>query len=315
MRSSDTRPLDAVLALAMQQFDELVAIRPLERLVQGDRGDPVQAKRAEALLQSLHAACVLVRQTSYSRLARQDKSTMTFAPSHAEFLRRTLLPNIGAIEQAYFANDPLLLELCDEELPPLLTYAGMRDAVWFTAEYTNTLMDEDDERRCNVDTVFELVEQPWFSPDQWAANLRALRPMILEVEESQIPIRIRARLAEMHRAFTYGAWMATIAISRAVVEFALIERAPAIGYRATQVDRKGHDEFLNLNKLIANAASVRPELEANLETLREAGNRILHPKRRQNVIPSPKVLREEAFACVQSATSALEVLYSRRQRG
>jgi hypothetical protein len=117
----------------------------------------------------------------------------------------------------------------------------------------------------------------------------------------------------MHRAFVYGAWMATIALSRAVVEFSLIERAPNIGYRASQKSRDGTEEYLSLNKLIANAIEARPALEDDLEQLRNAGNRVLHPKRKQNVIASPKVLRQEAFSCVQSATRVLEDLYSRHR--
>jgi hypothetical protein len=175
-------------------------------------------------------------------------------------------------------------------------------------------MDDGDERRSHVDAVFELVDQAWFAPDQWISNLRALRPVILEIEESQIPHRIRVRLSEMHRSFTYGSWMATIALSRALVEFVLIERAPTHGYKATQVGRDGVEEFLPLNKLAVNAIALKPDLEADLERLRDAGNRILHPKRRQNVIPSPKILREEAFASIQAATRVLEVLYARRLR-
>lgn len=316
MNNLDRLPLDAALAFAKQQYDELIAIRPLDRLVQGDRGTPAQAERVKKLLSDLFRISSRVRQVFRSRIANQDTTTLTLAESNAQFLRSTFLPNIGAIEQAYFADEPLLFELLGErqELPPLSGYRGIRDAIWFTAEYTNVMMDEDDERRHNIDTVFDLVDEPWFVPDQWDANLRALRPLILEIDEKQIPARIRMRLAEVHRSFTYGAWMATIALSRAVIEFALIERAPALGYSATQVDKQGREEFMNLNRLIASAASVRSELEGDLETLREAGNRILHPKRRQNVVPSPKILREEAFACVQAATRALELLYSKHRR-
>lgn len=316
MKSLTALPLHAVLALAKQQFDELFVIRPLERLVQGDRGEPSQSKRVESLLQSLYTTSVRVRDVFQSRLARQDTTAITLSPGHAEFLRERLLPNIGAIEQAYFADDPLLLELLvgQEESSPSSAYRGMRDAVWFTAEYTNIMMDENDDRRSSVDAVFDLVEQPWFAPDQWLANLRALRPVILEIEEGKIPLRIRARLSEVHRSFTYGAWMATMALSRAVAEFALIERAPSIGYKVTQLDRNGDEEFLSLNRLITNAVKVSSALEDDLETLREAGNRILHHKRRQNVIPSPKILREEALKCVLAVTKVLEVLYSRCQR-
>jgi hypothetical protein len=240
---------------------------------------------------------------------------LALAPSHADFLRTKLMPNIGAIEQAYFADDPLLLEVLgtNADLEAVPTRKSIRDALWFTTSYTNDMLADPDDRRHNVDTAFALLEEPWFAPDLWAANVRSLRPVILGLEESRIPQRIRNRVVEMHRSFVFGAWMAAVALSRAVVEFALIERAPNIGFAATRTSRKGVEEYLPLHELISNASKARPEIESDVERLRDAGNRILHPKKKQNIVPSPKVLREEAFTCIESATRVLESLYARQR--
>ena len=316
MTTLDRLPFDAMLALAKQQFNELIAIRPLDRLAQGDRGTPAQAERAKKLLENLFRVTTKIQQEFRSRMAGQDSIVMTLSEGNAKFLREVLLPNLGALGQAFFADSPFLFELFENEhkLPPLSPYRGMRDAVWFTADYTDIMMEDDDERRHNVDAVFELVNQPWFVPDQWDTNLRALRPLILEIEEKKIPTRIRVRLSEVHRSFTYGAWMACIALSRAVVEFALIDRAPALGYLASQVNEYGQDEYLTLNQLTKRVCAVRPELDADLQTLRKAGNQILHPKKHQNIIPTPKILREEAYACVAATTRVLESVYSRHHQ-
>jgi hypothetical protein len=315
MKSLSRLPIDAVLALAEQAFEELIAIRPLDRIAVGDRGDAAQSGRIDHLLSSLYAVCARVKHEFQGRVRSDDMPALAVAPSHAEFLRTKLLPNVGAIEQAYFADSPLLLEMLGTEadLQAVPARGSIRDALWFTTAYTNDMMGDPDDRRHNVDTAFALLDEPWFVPDLWDANVRSLRPVILGLEASRVPQRIRFRVIEMHRSFVFGAWMAAVALSRAVVEFALIERAPSIGFSATQTSRAGVEEYLSLQKLVANASEAMPELSADLERLRDAGNRILHPKKKQNVVPLPRVLREEAFACIESATRVLELLYARHR--
>ena len=108
--------------------------------------------------------------------------------------------------------------------------------------------------------------------------------------------------------------MATIALCRSVAEFSLIDRAPSVGYKCTSFNRNGAEQFLPLDKLIVEALNVIPEASDDLELLRESGNRILHPKKKRNVIPLPKVLRGEALACIQALTRVVEVLYRRSRR-
>lgn len=305
-------PLDAVVALARQKYVELLAIRSFERLCSGDRGDRTQANVVEKLLTDLHAIVLRVRSDLTAQIRNDQSPFLTLSPSHSEFLTQRLLPNAKNIEKAYFHGD-ILAELFegDEDLASLPSTATIKNAIWFTAEYTNLLMEQNDERQLEADIVFEIVDQPWFQPDTWSANLRSLRPIVVGVESANIPTRIRARLSEVHRAFTFGAWMATIALCRAVVEFALAERASHFGYPSTASARDGSQSFLTLDKLIHAATKVIPLLQPDLELLQEAGNRILHPKKKRNVIPLPKVQRSEAYGCVQAATRIVELLYGR----
>ena len=312
MNTYSNLSLNAVIALSKQKYEELIAIRPLDALVNGDRGNHAQSVRVESLLTDLHTLVIRIRSDLAIQLLNEESPLLTLSPSHSEFLTLTLLPNARNIEKAYFHGD-LLAELFEDEddLEPISHTATIKDSIWFTAEFTNLLMESDDERRLAVDITFEIVDQPWFQPDTWSSNLRSLRPIIVGIESKNIPLRIRARLSEIHRSFTFGAWMATIALCRAVVEFALIDRAPNYGYTSTSVSRDGSETFLTLDKLINTASNVIPQIHTDLELLREAGNRILHPKKKRNVIPLPKILRSEAFLCVQAATRALEFLYRR----
>ena len=138
-----------------------------------------------------------------------------------------------------------------------------------------------------------------------------LRPALLGKSENTIPIRIKVRLAEMQKAFVFGAWMATIALSRAIAEFALIERASSLGFSAVRKAQDGSEWYLKLDDLIEKVSKSHSELERGLRVLQDAGNRVLHPRKRQNVIPTPKVLRSEAYDCVKETLSLVETLYAK----
>lgn len=313
MKTYSTLPLDAIVAVTKQKFNELVSIRPLDSFVEGDRGKQGQTERSEVLLGELHALAQRVRSELAAAIRREEASLIALSPSHGEFLTSTLLPNINKIAKAYF-HGSLLAELFDDESDFLEASKTIKNAIWFTAEYTNIVMEEDDERRIDIDITFDILDQPWFQPDLWSANLGSLRPVIVGVEAKKIPVRIRTRMEEVHRAFTFGAWMATIALCRSVSEFSLIDRASNFGYKCTSLNRDGVEQYLSLDKLIAEASSLLPEANTDLELLRESGNRILHPKKKRNVIPLPKVLRSEALACVQAITRVVEILYRRSPR-
>jgi len=48
--------------------------------------------------------------------------------------------------------------------------------------------------------------------------------------------------------------------------------------------------------------------------VREAGNRILHPKKR-DVISHPKVMRSEALDCIRAARLIVESVFSEAPKG
>ena len=315
MKTYTKLPLDAVVALSKQKFEELISICTLDALVEGDRGKHGQTERLEVLLTELHALVVRVRTELAAAVRRQEAPFFALSPAHGEFLTNTLLPNANKIEKAHF-HGSLLAELFDDETDAdtITPSRTIKNAIWFTAEYTNMMIDQEDDRRIHVDIAFDIVDEPWFQPDVWSANLRSLRPVIVGVEAAKIPARIGARLAEVHRSFTFGAWMATIALCRSVAEFALIDRAPNFGYKCTSTNRDGTEQYLPLDRLISEASVTIPEINSDLELLRESGNRILHPKKKRNVIPLPRILRSEALTCIQAVTHVVEILYRRPRR-
>ncbi len=53
-----------------------------------------------------------------------------------------------------------------------------------------------------------------------------------------------------------------------------------------------------------------PSISKELCRVRDAGNRIMHAKKR-DVIAFPKVLRDEALECIRSMRHCLETIYTR----
>ncbi len=312
MPSRRPMPLEAAIALAEQHYRDLVSIRPIDRLAQGDLGEASQRLRVEALLDKLNSLLVQIQGALSERVRSNDTPIMSLAPPHAHFLRTELLPHAQLIQKAFFRASGLgdLLDLLfDAEA--LEGSHTIKNAFWFTAEYADILLDDDDDRRVSVSIAQDTLDQQWFQPDFWSSNLRMLRPALLGKDERTIPTRIKVRLAEMQKAFVFGAWMATIALCRAIAEFVLIERAPSLAISPTRKATDGTERYLKLDDLIEAVAESHAHLERGLRVLQDAGNRVLHPRKRQNVIPTPKVLRSEAHECVKETLALVEALYAK----
>lgn len=103
--------------------------------------------------------------------------------------------------------------------------------------------------------------------------------------------------------------MAAVALSRSLVEFSLKANATRLGVSITYVGAGGRPESKSLKQLGEEVGKVIRALTAPIETVRETGNRILHPKK-HDVIARPKVMRAEALDCIRATRFIVETLYS-----
>ena len=90
----------------------------------------------------------------------------------------------------------------------------------------------------------------WQDDAHLAYQLFTLNPFaILSLNErfnvtrkiEQIPTRIRQRIDEIHRSFIFSNWMSVIALSRCLLEYAIIDRKSCLGleiYRDENKTRK-----------------------------------------------------------------------------
>lgn len=167
------------------------------------------------------------------------------------------------------------------------------------------------ERGFEIEAASEFVDKGFFAPDFWSENLRLLRPVLLDRPPHTVPLHIQVRLKEIYRAFTYGLWMSAIALSRSVAEYAIINNASRFGIDPV-FERNGKKESKRFELLIDEITEKHPELRDPLETVRNTGNRILHPKKKRGVeiISIPKVIRDEALECVTQTRFIVESLYA-----
>jgi len=309
--------LNLMLAVGKQAYEEMIQLVSIADLA--DLKFPAGAKRDRVmeLLRKLDAIVGSVQRIMSAHIAESAETPVVTLPApHRAFCQDVLLPEGKTIQRAYleisgfgFAAD-LFLDDSTVENPS----APILNAMSWGLERWNDMLDEEEhfewlERGFDVKTAQEMVAMPWFRPDEWSQNLKLLQPVLVDRPAHELRNHVRYRLTEIYRAFSLGLWMASIALSRSLIEFSLKANSPRLGILTTYIGAGGRTDEKSLKQLGEEIAAVVPILATPIETVREAGNRILHPKKR-DVIAHPKVMRTEALECIRAARMIVENLYS-----
>ncbi|OFZ66059.1 MAG: hypothetical protein A2V79_10640 [Betaproteobacteria bacterium RBG_16_56_24] len=305
--------LNATLAVARQQFEELTHLIPQEELRSLNLGEGAKRQRIEALLEALTKALSTIER----ELRAETGVPLTqVAASHIAFFREQLEPNIPAIRRAHWECIGLreLFESLDEYEPEHPMRSVQEAVAWGLERWRDMLDDEELEdwksRGFAIESAIETIELPWFEPDRWLENMRLLRPVLLDRPPQHVRDHVRHRLTEIYRAFTFGLWMSSIALCRSLLEYSLKETAQQCGIEKTKIGYRGEPEDKSMNELCDEFSTRFPSLSGELDRVRDAGNRIMHAKK-HDVIAFPKVLREEALGCIRSMRYSLETIYAR----
>jgi len=311
-----TDHLNITLALAKQAYDELTRLAPLAELERCEFGSGPKRERISELLKKLNTNINSIQRTLSEHVTDSSEAPiLSVPPAHRAFYNEVILPQGKSLQRAYFeiAGLSMLIDLLDDptdDKPKSL----MLNAISWGLERWNDMLEEDEsfewyERGFNIEGAQDLVAMPWFQPDEWGQNLKFLQPVLVDRSPQVMRDHVRYRLTEIYRAFAYGLWMAAIALSRSLVEFSLKANAPRLGIIITYTGAGGRSEDKTLKQLGEEVARALPALAASIETVRETGNRILHPKK-HDVIAHPKVMRAEALDCIRAARLIVENLYS-----
>jgi hypothetical protein len=306
------------LAVAKQHFEELSSLTSIESLERGEYGTGAKRQRIQELLWKLVTLLAAVDDIFSTHLDNNDDPPIVqLGSGHKEFYTKVLEPNSDKLRDIYLDITGLAgIRTLLEGLNPSSTKTPIGNAVGWALERWLTMLEEGEleewlERGFKLEAAFDLVNWGFFAPDFWLENSRLLRPVLVDRPANTVPSHIQYRLREIYRAFTYGLWMSAIALSRSVAEYAIINNAPRLGIDPTY-ERQGKKQFKRFELLIEDVAEIRPELRVALETVRNTGNRILHPKKKRDVevISLPKVMRDEALECVTQTRFVVESIYT-----
>lgn len=308
--------LNITLTLAKQAYDELAHLAPLPELEQFEFGTGPKRERIEELLKKLNTYINSIQRMLSKHVTDSSKAPiLSVPPLLRTFYNEVILPYGRSLQRAYFeiAGLSILFDLLNDPIDgkpkPL-----MLNAISWGLERWNDMLEEDEssewyERGFNIEGAQDLVAMPWFQPDEWSQNLKFLQPILVDRSPQVMRNHVHYRLTEIYRAFAHGLWMAAIALSRSLVEFSLKANAPRLGIVITYTRAGGRPDDKSLKSLGEEVACALPALATSIETVRETGNRILHPKK-QDVISHPKVMRDEALNCIRAARLIVETLYS-----
>lgn len=308
MTTSDTLKSDT--ALAVQYFELLRKAldgRPIEDAV----NLPVRAQRdgAAYVLSMLYDYLTHLRE-NFETENLASVPVMEFGTSHAKFLSQHLFPCADEIETA-------LSKFCDLEsaeifwLPAYKREPGdYKVALAHLIEFwVGTLSEqEEDEYSDFLLTCKELetiVSSRWFDPNAWKRRQELLRPIILPVGSSKrLRDHMRIRLTEIYQSFVFGQFLASVALCRTLLEFAIIQNCQKLGIE--KLDSNGREK--KLFQLIEDLNLKNPDLASHAEAIRDQGNRVIHPKK-QNIVAIPRVLEDEALDAITHIVEFVEKLY------
>ncbi|WP_372824993.1 hypothetical protein [Polaromonas sp.] len=313
--------LNVTLALAKQAFDELLALTTFDELDHFQFATGPKLDRIVELLNKLNRQINDVDRT-LSELVSDlaDPPLLSVPPAHRNNYYEIVVEHGPAIQRAHLKAAGLgefldILETTDDANPKPYRLQALAFALerWRDSrdneEGEFEWMHEWYERGFNIDGAIQVVQTPWFQPDRWAQNLRLLRPVLIDRRTDSLRDLARHRLTEVYRAFTFGLWLAAIALSRSLVEYAMKANASRLGIELVSVTTEGRREDKSLWDLQQEVSVVLPSLSSSMETVRFTGNRILHPSK-HDVMSHPVVLRSEALSCVLATKQIVEALYS-----
>ena len=255
------------------------------------------------LLRSIDAVADLLKEVSL------DGAIQNVAPQPLHIYRSKLEPNRKRLERLLIG----LLGLPDVELDPKEFRPGSESSpVWniLVSGLDFWEMDKSGEfSEDDLKATDRLIYSSFFRPDEWLRNADEIKPILGKAAEQRIPSNIRIRLKELYRSFILGNHLSAIALARAVLEYALVDRSAKIGINPFSDDPRYPNRIRKLGMLVEDASENRPELKLDMESIVDAGNKTLHPKKKDNLVLLPGTLRNLALTSIKAVRGVVENLY------
>jgi hypothetical protein len=320
-----TTELNQDLALAKQLFNELVSLSTIETLLGREYGHGAKRQRTQEIILHLVSLLADIEKVFSTYLDVADATPiMRINLELRDFYTKTLEPNANKLRDIFLDISGMRESLGVagwEELQGVLKSSNRKTPIanslsWGLERWWNMLEEGEQEewleRGFDIEAALNLIDTGYFAPDFWLENRRCLsRPVLLDRPLNSVPKHVQERFHEIYQSFTYGLWMSAIALSRSVSEYAAIDNGPRLGLNIHYM-REGKEAVKSFEKLIDEVEKKYPELGEPLDSVRDTGNIILHPKKEHDVVINvfPKFMHHKALKCLTDARLVVESLYT-----
>lgn len=240
--------------------------------------------------------------------AALDGSPQPIARGPLSFYRETLIPQRDILEDLFIK----LNALPDFDIDPSSRRPRSdSDPVWniLVSGLDFWTQDPDEFTTDDLEATERLIYSPFFEPDEWLRNLEDIQPVLGVAAVNKVPGNVRVRLREVYRSFILGNHLSVIALARAILEYTLIDRASLIGIDPAGNDARYPSRMKRLAHLVDDAAEKLPHLRLQMESILDAGNQTLHPKKKDKLALLPTALRNLALSSIDAIRVVVEELY------
>jgi len=168
--------------------------------------------------------------------------------------------------------------------------------------------------RTDLPRYEKIIDKPYFNPGDWVENQKDLFPIVSR-DLKKIPARILLRVHEIYNSYIFGNWLAVIALSRSLLEYAIFDQKSLLKIK-NLYDEKGRSR--HLWELIADVKGPYMELTACMTCIRKAANVVMHAPSPsdspyENIVGFPSK-KPDAKKCVENILKIISALYGPQPR-
>ena len=255
----------ADLALSKQAFDDLLALCTPENVRTWQPSTEQRAhyiRLAERALDGLEKLETLEQR----RLLTEGQLHSVIPESLLAFVRDQMKPRVSAIRTALDCLDPdgkLLRELLARIGRPSGARVRVRGTFEEGLQQIYQLLERNpdwgDDHHFLPDTAYDVLDSKLiqFEPDAWLDRAGELLPIRTHKSSLVLPIHVRLRLEELYRAYIFGLWLSVFALSRAILEYSILDNLSKFKIEPTwPPDRDGSRKEKKLSHIMRSSANI-----------------------------------------------------------
>ena len=257
---------------------------------------------------------------------KKIKSSLTSAIVATEFLFRCVnyIEGLGAR-----CLDPNTNEFVQ---PKVESIENFTDAILSQSEINDSEYDPKRLLECDsspdsihykiITNLNHILGKHFFKPDAWIENEDECTPFFVATE---VPPHVRCRISEIRNSFIFGNWMSVIALSRCLLEYAIIDRKDVLKLDEKWGVGEDNGKTTPLIDLIEITCTVTPELKSGMHLIRQKANEIMHPSPNKYLGTNIKNFKEDpsqkdkdkdkdnAKRCIEEISKIIAALYASNQ--